>query len=68
MNQITYTVPNIACGHCVQTIKMELGEVAGIKNVDADAQSKMVTVTYEPPATPEIIEGVLAEINYPVEK
>jgi len=47
---------------------MELGEVAGIKNVDADAQSKMVTVTYEPPATPEIIEGVLAEINYPVEK
>ncbi len=68
MNQITYTVPNISCGHCVHTIKMELGEVAGIKNVDADAQSKMVTVTYEPPATPEIIEGVLAEINYPVEK
>lgn len=68
MNQITYTVPNISCGHCVHTIKMELGEVAGIKNVDADAQSKMVTVTYELPATPEIIEGVLAEINYPVEK
>jgi len=68
MNQITYTVPNISCGHCVHTIKMELGEVAGIKNVDADAQSKRVTVTYEPPATPEIIEGVLAEINYPVEK
>ena len=68
MNQITYTVPNISCGHCVHTIKMELGEVAGIKNVDADAQSKRVPVTYEPPATPEIIEGVLAEINYPVEK
>lgn len=68
MSQITYTVPNISCGHCVHTIKMELGEVAGIKSVEADAQNKKVTVVYEPPATPEIIEGILAEINYPAEK
>ncbi len=68
MNQITYTVPNISCGHCVHTIKMELSELPGVKTVEADAETKKVTITYEPPATLEIIEGALAEINYPVQK
>jgi copper chaperone CopZ len=68
MNQIIYTVPNISCEHCVHTIKMELGELPGVKTVEADAETKKVTITYEPPATPEIIEGALAEINYPVQK
>lgn len=68
MKTITYNVPNISCGHCVHTIKMELRELKGIHSVDADAEKKTVTITYKEPTSLESIESLLAEINYPVEK
>jgi copper chaperone len=35
MSTITYVVPNISCGHCVHTIEMELGDLAGVQSVKA---------------------------------
>jgi len=68
MTTVTYTVPNISCMHCVHTIKTELQDLKGVQTVEADASSKLVKVTYEPPATEEAIEGLLEEINYPAAK
>lgn len=68
MNTITLKVPNISCGHCVHTIKTELGDLAGVKTVDASETTKIVTVGFDDPITKEKIEAVLAEINYPAEK
>ncbi len=65
MTTITFNVPNISCGHCVHTIQMELGELAGVSNVIASEMTKQVTVEFEPPATEEQIEATLTEINYP---
>jgi copper chaperone len=62
---VTYTIPNISCGHCVHTIKSELSELAGVKAVEADQATKQTTITYEPPATEDGIKALLAEINYP---
>jgi copper chaperone len=62
---VTYTIPNISCGHCVHTIKSELTELEGVKAVEADQASKQATITYEPPATEDGIKALLAEINYP---
>jgi copper chaperone CopZ len=56
------------CHHCVHTIEMEVSELEGVQSVQADLNSKQVVVTYEPPANPEKIETLLAEINYPVQK
>jgi copper chaperone len=64
MNTTTYNVPNINCSHCVHTIKTELSEVQGVKTVEAWADKKQVTVTFEPPATDEKIREVLKEIDY----
>ena len=61
----TFSVPNISCNHCVMTIKRELGELAGVASVTADAETKNVTVEWESPATWEAIESLLTEINYP---
>ena len=61
----TFSVPNISCNHCVMTIKRELGELAGVAGVTADAETKNVTVEWESPATWEAIESLLTEINYP---
>jgi copper chaperone len=68
MATVTYSVPNINCGHCVHTITTELKELAGVKEVKASAEAKRVEVTFEPPATEAAIESLLAEINYPVAK
>jgi copper chaperone len=68
MSTVTYTVPGIHCGHCVHTIKMEVGDLAGVQTVSADLDSKVVVVTYDTPASEDKIEALLAEINYPVQK
>ncbi|MDD5368433.1 MAG: copper ion binding protein [Anaerolineaceae bacterium] len=68
MNTVTYTVPNISCKHCVHTIQNEIGDLQGVKTVNAELESKQVTVSFEAPATAEAIEKTMAEINYPVQK
>ena len=68
MTTITYSVPNISCSHCVHTINTELGELPGVQTVAADLPTKSVKVSYAAPATPEKIEELLAEIDYPAEK
>ena len=65
MENKTFSIPNISCGHCVMSIKNELSELQGVKTVEGDPQRKTVTVTWEPPATLEMIQDALKEINYP---
>jgi copper chaperone CopZ len=65
MQTVEYTIPNISCGHCVHTIQMEVSDLAGVKTVQADEESRQVLVTFEPPATEPQIVALLTEINYP---
>ena len=65
METAKLSIPNISCGHCVMTIKRELGEVAGVSNVEGDPAGKNITLEWDSPATLEKIKEVLAEINYP---
>jgi copper chaperone len=65
MQTKTFEVPNISCGHCVMTIKNEVGELAGVMKVEADRVTRQVTVEWDAPANWEQIKALLAEINYP---
>ena len=65
MTTTTYSVPSISCGHCVNTIQMEVGEMDGIQSVTADAETQMVEIIFDAPASEESIKALLAEINYP---
>jgi copper chaperone CopZ len=67
METKTFKAPNISCMHCVHTIQTELGELGGVTSVKAEADSKLVTVNWEAPATWEKIKTLMAEIGYPVE-
>ena len=60
----TFTVPNISCGHCTNTIEMEVGELAGVKHVSADKDSKQVVVEWDEPASWSGIEALLKEIDF----
>ena len=66
MTNVTYTIPNISCGHCVHTIKHEVSELPGVISVEANPVTKQATITFEPPATEDTIKSLLSEINYPV--
>lgn len=66
MTTVTYSIPNISCGHCVHTIQMEVGELAGVESVVANQESKQATITFGTPASEDQIKTLLAEINYPV--
>jgi copper chaperone CopZ len=65
MESVTYTIPNISCGHCLHTIKTELGELDGVLSVDGDVEKKVVTITYNAPIDEESVLALLKEINYP---
>jgi copper chaperone CopZ len=68
MNTLTYKIPNISCSHCIHTIKTEVGDLPGVKSVEGNVATRIVTVVYGDPATREQIEALLAEIDYPVEQ
>jgi copper chaperone CopZ len=67
MAQQTFTIPRISCGHCVNAIKSELAEVAGVQSVNGDPGRKTVEVAWEAPATEQAIRAKLQEINYPAQ-
>ena len=66
MNQVKYEIPNISCGHCVNSIQTELNKLPGITGVWADQETKFVEIEYEDPANEESIKTLLDSINYPV--
>ncbi len=40
----TYTVTGMTCGHCVSSVKEEVGEVAGVTGVEVDLATGTMTV------------------------
>jgi len=66
MTTVTYSVPNISCGHCVHTIQTEVADLAGVKSVKADHNTKIVEIAFDVPANEAAIKSLLAEIDYPV--
>jgi copper chaperone CopZ len=66
MTTVTYNVPAIHCEHCTHTIELELGEIAGVRSVQADLATKNVRIAFEAPASEAGIRALLAEIEYPV--
>jgi copper chaperone CopZ len=65
MTVITYSIPNISCKHCVHTITTELSDIAGVKSVVASESAKTAVVTFDAPATEDLIVETLKTINYP---
>jgi copper chaperone CopZ len=45
---------------------MEVGDMAGVTSVTANAETKMVEIVFDAPATEDAIKSLMTEINYPV--
>ena len=65
MTTVNFEVPNIGCAGCVQAIKNELTELAGVSSVAGDVETRVVQIEFEPPASQDLIIATLTEIDYP---
>jgi len=65
MDKHTFSIPNISCDHCINAIKNELSELAGVKSVKGDLKNKTATVEWENPASIHMIKQILKEMGYP---
>jgi copper ion binding protein len=67
--EITLSVPDVSCEHCVKTIDGALGALPGVEAVSVDLASKTVRLRYEPAhMTLERIEETLDDAGYTVAK
>ena len=44
MDEKTYTVNGMTCGHCVLSVREEVSEIAGVDDVDVDLASGRMVV------------------------
>ena len=64
MTQSTYVVTGMTCGHCVASVKEEVGELSGVRAVDVDLASGRVLVTSDGALAPEQVEGAVRVAGY----
>jgi copper chaperone len=66
MSTATYTVAGMTCGHCVDSVKREIGQVAGVTGVDVDLASGQVAVISDGPVDDVLVRGAVEEAGYEV--
>jgi copper ion binding protein len=59
-----YRVPGVSCQHCVQAVTSEVGQIVGVKNVQVNLDTKVVTVEYGDSVAPESIVAAIKEAGY----
>ncbi|MFD8563571.1 heavy-metal-associated domain-containing protein [Streptosporangium canum] len=66
MSATTYTVKGMTCGHCVSSVKEEVGEVAGVTSVEVDLATGLLTVQSEQPIEAGQIVAAVEAAGYEV--
>ena len=68
MKETILKVEGLSCGGCENRIKNALGEVEGIKTVEADFHTGMVRVLAEEKVTKEEMEETITDIGFEIVK
>jgi copper chaperone CopZ len=60
----TYVVSGMTCGHCVNSVRGEIGRIPGVSSVQVDLASGAVTVTSAEPLHLGAIRSAVDEAGY----
>ncbi|GCE20759.1 heavy-metal-associated domain-containing protein [Dictyobacter kobayashii] len=64
---ITLSVPDVSCEHCVKAINGALGSLAGVEEVSTDIPTKSVHLRFDPAQLSlQQIEATLDDVGYTV--
>lgn len=66
MNTQTVTVTGMTCGHCATSVREEVGGIPGVRTVDVDLSTGLVTIGSENQLDPSAISDAVAEADYAV--
>ena len=64
MSTATYTVTGMTCGHCVSSVKEEVGALDGVTSVDVDLESGRVVVESATPIDEARVRSAVEEAGY----
>ena len=59
-----YTVTGMTCGHCVASVREEIGEITGVTGVDVTLDTGAVRVTSDREIDRSQIAAAVAEAGY----
>lgn len=60
----TFRVTGMTCGHCERSVREEVGDIAGVRSVDVDAESGTLVVTSDGPVEDALIVDAVGEAGY----
>ena len=60
----SYTVTGMTCGHCAASVREELGELPGVRQVAVDVASGLVTVTSDTSLAESAVRNAVEEAGY----
>ncbi len=63
MESRVYRVPAMTCGHCVSAVETEVAALPGVEGVDADLETKVVTVRGRA-IEDDAVRAAIAEAGY----
>ncbi len=67
LQDITLSVPDVSCAHCVKTINGALGALPGVETVSTDIPTRSVHLRYDPSQLAmEQIEATLDDAGYTI--
>jgi copper chaperone len=64
MSTVTVSVTGMTCGHCVSSVREEVGSITGVTAVDVDLANGTVTVDSVRQIAPEEIQNAVEEAGY----
>lgn len=64
MSTVTVTVTGMTCGHCVSSVREEVGNIPGVTAVDVDLASGKVTIDSEGQIAADAIKSAVEGAGY----
>lgn len=58
------TVTGMTCGHCVSSVRTEIGKLPGVTDVEVDLESGAVTITADPMPDTVALSAAVDEAGY----
>lgn len=66
MSTQTVTVTGMTCGHCATSVREEVGGLPGVRTVEVDLSTGLVTIDSDGGLDPSAINDAVAEAGYAV--
>lgn len=64
MSTATFTVTGMTCGHCVSSVKEEVSEVPGVRDVQVELANGLLTVSSDGEIDRAAVRAAVAEAGY----